>query len=536
MTAKKIMVVEDESVISLDIRNSLVKMGYTVSGVAATGESALMKISKNRPDLVLMDIHLKGDMSGIDVSEKIKADMQIPIVYLTANADGRTFQEAKETDPYGYLLKPFEERELGIAIEIALNKHSKDQTMRSSESWYASALQSFSEAVIATDFMGRVVYMNRLAESLTGWTLLDVLDKPLVSVLAFHRKIQQFDRVNIQESVESILEAALRGQATIALPHKSQILTKHKQAVCIEGSATGIRDSAGTVIGSLFHFKEIITESTDKNSTAQQGQSVTSLSAQTLSNRRLSEQRLSEQYLADRRRSEQRLSEQWLSDQRLSEQCLSDQPDHPTDNSACDITLAVASQKPKIKEDEITLIKSFVQAFINEEPIILSTNRLVANCGDGIATLSDRKEGVVVSVKRIKDTITAIVTQKSRYGEIVRHVLIENSYFPICRRTNGTCRYQYRAIPEQCQIYHTSATELGNAWYGKWDSKLSVGNGMPQRQTKLRRENIVVLRRGSWYHIQTIVMADDNIRIKTIGGDIFITPQDLLVWGVQNWL
>ena len=84
--ARRVMIVEDESVISLDIKNSLMRLGYDIAGVAASGESALSKIQSNRPDIILMDIHLKGEMTGIDVSEKVKSDFQIPIVYLTANA------------------------------------------------------------------------------------------------------------------------------------------------------------------------------------------------------------------------------------------------------------------------------------------------------------------------------------------------------------------------------------------------------------------------------------------------------------------
>ena len=131
--AKRVMVVEDESVISLDIKTSLMRLGYSIAGVAASGDIALRKIRESRPDVILMDIHLKGEMTGIDVSEQVRSELQIPIVFLTANADSSTFKEANQTDPYGYLLKPFEEKELGIAIEIALHKHEKEQIIRSSE-------------------------------------------------------------------------------------------------------------------------------------------------------------------------------------------------------------------------------------------------------------------------------------------------------------------------------------------------------------------------------------------------------------------
>ena len=198
---KRVMVVEDESIISLDIRNSLKKLGYGIAGAAASGDVALMKIANSQPDLILMDIHLKGEMTGIQVSKQVKSNFQIPVIYLTANADSATFRGAKETSPYGYLLKPFEEKELGMAIEIALHKHEQEQIVRSSESWYAIAFQSITDAVIATDINGYIVFMNAAAESTTGWQLTDVIDKPLTEVIACHRKIQQFDSIELKETI-----------------------------------------------------------------------------------------------------------------------------------------------------------------------------------------------------------------------------------------------------------------------------------------------------------------------------------------------
>ena len=133
MANSKVMIVEDESIISLHIKGSLLRLGYSISGVAASGEAALRKIETTPPDLVLMDIHLKGDMNGIEVSKKIESDFQIPVIYLTANADSVTFQEAKQTSPHSYIIKPFQEKELGMAIELALHQHQKEQRSRSSE-------------------------------------------------------------------------------------------------------------------------------------------------------------------------------------------------------------------------------------------------------------------------------------------------------------------------------------------------------------------------------------------------------------------
>lgn len=126
MSKYKILVVEDESIVSKDIQQSLKKLGYDVAGSSATGEKAIELANETKPDLVLMDIMLKGEMSGIDTAEKIKETLNIPVIYLTAYADENTLSKAKVTEPYGYIIKPFKEIDLHTSIEMALYKHSKE--------------------------------------------------------------------------------------------------------------------------------------------------------------------------------------------------------------------------------------------------------------------------------------------------------------------------------------------------------------------------------------------------------------------------
>lgn len=118
----RIVVVEDESIVLKDITSSLGKLGYEVVGTASTGEKAIEIIKELNPDLVLLDIMLKGDLSGIDVSRFVSSELEIPVVFLTAYADSATFKDAKITDPYGYILKPFKEVDLHNTIEMALHK------------------------------------------------------------------------------------------------------------------------------------------------------------------------------------------------------------------------------------------------------------------------------------------------------------------------------------------------------------------------------------------------------------------------------
>jgi len=126
MSKVNVLVVEDESIVSKDIQHSLKKLGYNVVGASATGEKAIELAESEQPDVVLMDIMLKGDMNGIEAADTIKQNYSIPVIFLTAYADESTLSKAKITQPYGYILKPFKEIDLHTTIEMAIYKHSKE--------------------------------------------------------------------------------------------------------------------------------------------------------------------------------------------------------------------------------------------------------------------------------------------------------------------------------------------------------------------------------------------------------------------------
>ena len=142
MAKVKVLVVEDESLVSRDIQSSLKKIGYTVSAAVNSGEKAISEIEEDRPDIVLMDIMLKGKMSGIDAAAAIRERFDIPVVFLTAYADDSTLGKAKTTEPYGYILKPFKEKELQTTIEVALYKHEKDMQLKKERDLYHSIIEN----------------------------------------------------------------------------------------------------------------------------------------------------------------------------------------------------------------------------------------------------------------------------------------------------------------------------------------------------------------------------------------------------------
>ncbi|MGB3297056.1 MAG: response regulator [Phormidesmis sp.] len=489
MSAIQVMIVEDESVIALDIKSSLGKLGYAVSGMAASGDVALRKIEATRPDLVLMDIHLKGEMTGIEVSEKIKSHFQIPIVYLTANADSSTFQAAIGTDPYGYVLKPFKEKELGIAIEIALHQHQKGQVTRSSESWYATAFQSLDEAVIATDPNGLIVFMNAAAEFIMDCLLVDVIDQPILEVLKLQRKIQQLDTTDLTHSMASILEAVMRGRKAVSLPHHAQIVTQALKTTPIEGSATAIRDSSGTIIGSIFIFRQ----AQNLSGWGVQPSAADSLTPEDLTNEQINEGQTTE--------------------------------GQTTEGQMTEVEPLEVESLKNYTDEEVALVKAFTQAFIERRAALLSTPKLRAESSVRSTTLASQAEGPIVNVRLIKDKLTVIVKQESAYWNLIRHVLIENSFFPVSQRSNGTHYFQHRMIPNRCQIYHTCASELVKFWQGKASHN--------HASSKITRHHILVLRRGSWHHIQRLICVKDQLQIKTIGGEMFMALEEPLIWGLQ---
>jgi DNA-binding LytR/AlgR family response regulator len=136
-----ILVVEDESIVAKDIQVCLKRLGYEVVGLESTGEEAVKKAAEVLPDLVMMDIMLKGEMSGIEAADLIRKNQDIPVIFLTAYTDRNTVDKAKETEPYGYIIKPFKEIDIQTAIEIALYKHGREMQVKKERDMYYSMVE-----------------------------------------------------------------------------------------------------------------------------------------------------------------------------------------------------------------------------------------------------------------------------------------------------------------------------------------------------------------------------------------------------------
>lgn len=181
MPKTNVLVVEDESIVSKDIQHSLKKLGYNVVGAASTGERAFELAASEKPDIILMDIMLKGDMNGIDTAQKVKEDLQIPVIYLTAYADESTLEKAKVTEPYGYIIKPFKEVDLHTSIEMALYKFSKEkEVLKARDLFYSLIENKDSKDFIFVKSKSRLVKIKTsdiyFVEALKDYVVINTLD------------------------------------------------------------------------------------------------------------------------------------------------------------------------------------------------------------------------------------------------------------------------------------------------------------------------------------------------------------------------
>jgi PAS domain S-box-containing protein len=166
--AASIFIVEDEAIVANDLRETLSTLGYQVAGIAASGETALERIRNSRPDLVLMDIHLSGSMDGIEAAGTIHDSLEIPVIFMTAYADQELLDRAKLTEPFGYLVKPYQERELQSVIQMALYKHKMDRRVRESEATTRLMVNATDDLLYLVGSDGRFLMVNDALAELAG--------------------------------------------------------------------------------------------------------------------------------------------------------------------------------------------------------------------------------------------------------------------------------------------------------------------------------------------------------------------------------
>lgn len=250
MPPAKILIIEDDRVVARDIRQQLTRMGHTVVGSTGRGEDAVGLALNAEPELVLMDIRLEGSVDGIDAAQQIRERCRIPVVFLTAYSDDETVKRATVTEPFGYLLKPYEDSQLRTIIDMALYKHAAERRLQESERRYATTLASIGDAVIATDNQLHVSFMNPVAEALTGWPQQDARGRPVTEVF---RIVNEETRHPVEDPAAKVLRLG-----TVAgLANHTVLLARDGREVAIDDCGAPIIDDRGTITGTVLVFRDI---------------------------------------------------------------------------------------------------------------------------------------------------------------------------------------------------------------------------------------------------------------------------------------
>jgi len=243
----RILIVEDERITAEDLRDILAGLGYTVTASVSTGAEAIAQAEATRPDLALMDIRIKGAMDGAETASVLRERFNIPVVYLTAHADGATVSRAKSAEPLGYIAKPFRERELHASIEIALHKHREDLKFQEKERLLAATLRAVAEAVISVDQNENITVFNAAAEAWSGWPAEAALGKAIGEVF------RVVDGATGQPVSTAVSRVVAEGNLS-ELPPGILLVSRGGEKRSISGSLSPIRDHLGQVSGAVIVF------------------------------------------------------------------------------------------------------------------------------------------------------------------------------------------------------------------------------------------------------------------------------------------
>jgi diguanylate cyclase (GGDEF)-like protein/PAS domain S-box-containing protein len=248
MNNEKILIVEDEKIIALDLQRRLERFGYSVVGMTSDGEEAVSLAKDREPDIVLMDIMLAGNMDGIEAAGKIRTLYSIPVIFLTAYTDEKTLERAKEVEPFGYILKPFKERELYTTIDIALYKNSIDKKLRKQERLFSAILHSINDGIVATDTEFTVSFMNPVAEDITGWREAAAKGRHASAVISLvdprtQRELLVGDLPDVDERPYFFSEVAVKNALG--------------QTLVVDGSLTRIHEKENEADGFLLALRDI---------------------------------------------------------------------------------------------------------------------------------------------------------------------------------------------------------------------------------------------------------------------------------------
>ncbi|MFN6566878.1 diguanylate cyclase domain-containing protein [Dendronalium sp. ChiSLP03b] len=250
MLARKILVIEYEKLLALNIRNTLQKLGYNVPEITDSGEDAIKKIAEIHPNLVLIDVSLAGEINGIQVADTIQNDFQIPVLQITEYSQYIKLHQKQLGKAFSYILKPFAEADLHIAIEMAIYKHQINNRLREEIQRMSAIIDSINCAVVVTYTNGHIQIMNPMAEVLTGWKQDEAFGRDLSEVVCL------VDR-DMDEAIENLAIQAIAADKVLNLPENCMLIAKDGNEIPIGDNVAPIRDSNGDITGAVLVFQDI---------------------------------------------------------------------------------------------------------------------------------------------------------------------------------------------------------------------------------------------------------------------------------------
>jgi PAS domain S-box-containing protein len=263
MSNTRILVVEDESIVAKDIQNTLVKLGYEVPATASSAASAYEKLEMIKPDLVFLDIKLKGEEDGIHIAEHIKEKYNIPVIFLTSYVDQATLDRAKVTEPYGYIVKPFNESDLKTTVEMALFKFGRDREVRDREQRLVNALAKVDESIIIIDVDGRISYLNEKAENLLGYGSNSAVGIDIFQLI----NIETEGSVGIKK--DQLMES-MKNNKPVEIEECFLIIKRDNSSVALAFSASPVHDEKNQYLGAALVLGEKGNEKAPQNEEAMQ--------------------------------------------------------------------------------------------------------------------------------------------------------------------------------------------------------------------------------------------------------------------------
>lgn len=253
----EILIVEDEVIVAKHIKMCLTQFDYESIGIAATGEDAIYMTETFRPSLVVMDIKLKGTMDGIDVAQQLRNRFNTPVLFLTAYSSQDLLDRAKVTQPYGYLLKPFNERELHSSIEMALYKHNAETVLHKNQSRLKHILSSIGDAVITTDTEQKITFLNPVAQYFTGWSEEEAVGHPLGEVFNIRERATGKSAPDL---IGRVLDDGMPFRTNAGI----ELLTRDNERIPISHSASPIKSPQGNIVGAVITFQDMSAQEKEK--------------------------------------------------------------------------------------------------------------------------------------------------------------------------------------------------------------------------------------------------------------------------------